>query len=100
METTHSKTSRAKSPATKIVIPSWESVWESFKTETEKTSIEEMNSDGWKTLQQVADEYGRSRPHINQMANIGKFESVRKNVYHAGKTRQLVFIRPKIAEAK
>jgi len=55
-----------------------------------------MNSDGWKTLQQVADEYGRSRPHINQMANTGKFESVKRNVYHAGKIRQLVFIRPKL----
>lgn len=96
MATCNRTSGRTKSSNAKIVVPSWDSVWESFKAERQKTSIEEMNRDGWKTLQQVADELGMSRPHINTMALKGDFEVVKRKVYHCGKTRELTFIRPKI----
>lgn len=96
MATCYRTSGRAKSSNVKTVVPSWDSIWKSFKEERQKTSIELMNAEGWKTLQQVADELGMSRPHINAMALNGNFEMKKRKVFHAGKTRELVFIRPKI----
>lgn len=96
MATCNRTSGRTKSSNAKIVVPSWDSVWESFKAERQKTSIEEMNNDGWKTLQQVADDTGLSRCYVNQMANAGKFESIKRRVFHCGRTRELTFIRPKV----
>lgn len=96
MATHHSTPRRTKSSHAKVVIPNQDSIWESFKAERQKTSVESMNRDGWKTLQQVADMVGMSRPHINSMANNGRFEVVKRKVHHCGKTRELTFIRPKI----
>ena len=53
METTHSKTSRTKKPASKIVISSWDKVWESIGKDATLTTIEAMNAEGWKTVGQV-----------------------------------------------
>jgi len=96
MATCYRTSGRTKSSNAKIVIPNQDSIWESFKAERQKTSIESMNRNGWKTLQQVADMVGMSRPHINSMANNGKFEVVKRKVYHCGKTRDLTFVKPKI----
>ena len=96
MATHHSKTSRAKGSNAQIVVPSWDSVWESFNAENQKTTIEAMNADGWKTLQQAADDSGLSRPRMNQIANEGKLETIKKKVYYAGKTREFVFVRPSV----
>lgn len=96
MATCYRTSGRTKSSHAKIVIPSGDSIWESFKAENQKTTIESMNRDGWKTLQQVADMVGMSRPHINGMALNGKFETIKKKVYHCGKTRELTFVKPKI----
>jgi len=97
METTHSKTCRTKSTSPKIVVESWESVWDSFKEENAKTTIEAMNAEGWKTLEQAAKECGLSKCHINHVANGGKMESVKKKVFLSGLTREINFVRPKIS---
>ena len=92
METTHSKTSRTKKPAPKIVVESWDEVWQSFG---KKTTIELMNSEGWKTVAQAAESTGLSRPRINSLAHEGGFEWIKEKVYSGGKTREMVFVRPK-----
>jgi hypothetical protein len=94
METTHSKTSRTKKPAPKIVVPSWDSVWASFNAENEKTTIESMNAEGWKTVQQAARDSGLSRPRINHIANEGKLERIKRKIFINGVTREINFVRP------
>jgi hypothetical protein len=96
METTHSKTRRTKGSSPKIVIPSWDSVWESFDTHNEKTTIEAMNADGWRTVDQVTQKTGLSSPRIYNMVREGKFETVKKKVFYGGKTRDIKFVRPKV----
>jgi hypothetical protein len=96
METTHSKTSRAKKPAPKIVVPSWDKVWESFDSQNTKTTVEAMNAEGWKTVDQVIQKTELSSPRIYNMIREGKFETIKRKVYYAGKTRDLTFVRPKI----
>jgi hypothetical protein len=96
METTHSKTSRAKKPAPKIVVNEWDDVWKSFQASCALTTIEEMNSEGWKTIEQTSQEIGLSRPHINAMANSGKLERIKRKVFLGGKSREINFIRPKV----
>ena len=95
METTHSKTRRTKGSAPKIVIQSWDSVWNSFDTDNQKTTIEAMNADGWRTVDQVIQKTGLSSPRIYNMVREGKFETVKKKVFYAGKTRDIKFVRPK-----
>ena len=96
METTHSKTRRTKGSAPKIVVPSWDEVWDSFKKNNVITSVEDMNSDGWKTIHQVSKEIKLSRSHINNLANEGKFETKKAKIFDGKKTREIVFIRPNI----
>jgi len=96
METTHSKTGRAKKPAPKIVVSSWDKVWESFDSHNTKTTVEAMNAEGWKTVDQVIQKTGLSSPRIYNMIREGKFETIKRKVYYAGKTRDLTFVRPKI----
>jgi hypothetical protein len=97
METTHSKTSRAKKPASKIVVPSWDKIWESFDSHNTKTTVEAMNAEGWKTVDQVIQKTGLSSPRIYNMIREGKFETIKRKVYHAGKTRDITFVRPKVS---
>lgn len=92
METTHSKTSRTKKPAPKIVVESWDEVWQSFG---QRSTIELMNKAGWKTVTQAAESTGLSRPRINSIAHEGGFEWIKEKVYSGGKTREMVFVRPK-----
>jgi hypothetical protein len=96
MATHHSKTGRAKSSHDKIVVPSWDSVWESFKKDNTKTTIEAMEAEGWKTEAQAAQETGVSRQRINSLANSGKMEKTKKKVFLSGLTREVNFVRPKI----
>ena len=96
MATHHSKTSRAKSPDAEIVVPEWNSVWQSFRDSCALTTIEEMNVEGWKTIEQTSNEIGLSRPHINAMANSGKLERIKRKVFTGGKSREINFIRPKV----
>jgi hypothetical protein len=96
MATHHSKTGRAKSPDDKIVVPSWDSVWQSFQDSSALTTIEKMNEQGWKTIGQTSEVIGLSRPHINAMANIGKLDRVKRKVLLSGKSREINFVRPKV----
>jgi hypothetical protein len=96
METTHSKTRRAKGSAPKIVVPSWDSVWDSLNEDRGKSTIESMNEDGWKTVTQAAASTGLSRPRVNHMAHEGKLDWIKKRVYSGGKTREMMFVRPKV----
>lgn len=96
METTHSKTGRAKKPASKIVVPSWDSVWASFEENNEKTTVEAMNADGWKTVDQVIETIGLSKSRIYNMIREGKMERVKKKVTVNGLTNKINFIRPKL----
>jgi hypothetical protein len=95
METTHSKTSRAKKPAPKIVVPSWDKIWESFDSRNTKTTVEAMNAEGWRTIDQVARKTKLSSPRVHNMIREGEFESVKKKILYSGKTREMVFVRPK-----
>jgi hypothetical protein len=95
METTHSKTRRTKGSPSKIVVSSWDKVWESFKEDNTKTTVEAMNAEGWKTVNQVSEETGLSISRINGMVHEKKVENVKKKVYISGKTREINFIRPK-----
>jgi hypothetical protein len=95
METTHSKTRRTKGSSPKIVIQSWDSVWKSFDTDNQKTTIEAMNAEGWRTVDQVIQKTGLSSPRIYNMVREGKFETVKKKVFYAGKTRDIKFVRPR-----
>ena len=96
METTHSKTRRTKGSSPKIVVPSWDSVWESFKEDNTKTTIEAMEDEGWKTVRDVARMTNLSRQRVLELANSDKMESVKKKVIQTGKTREMVFVRPKV----
>ena len=96
MATHHSKTSRAKSPDAQIVVPSWDKVWESFNAANQRTTIEAMNAEGWKTVEQASKESGISRCRLTYMANEGKFERVKRRVFIGEITRELNFIRPRV----
>jgi predicted alpha-1,6-mannanase (GH76 family) len=96
METTHSKTRRTKSTSPKIVVESWDSVWDSFKGGATKTTVEAMNAEGWKTESQAAQETGISRQRINTLANSGKMDKIKKRVFLSGLTREINFVRPKV----
>jgi hypothetical protein len=54
-----------------------------------------MNKEGWKTVAQAAESTGLSRPRINSLAHEGGFEWIKEKVYSGGKTREMVFVRPK-----
>jgi hypothetical protein len=71
-------------------------MWESFDNHNQKTTIEAMNAEGWRTIDQVIQKTGLSSPRIYNMIREGKFETIKKKVYHAGKTRDLTFVRPNI----
>jgi hypothetical protein len=95
METTHSKTSRAKKPASKIVVPSWDSVWQSFKKTNEKTTVEAMRAEGWRLVAEVADDLGLSRQGVFDQINSKKLDSIKRKIYFDAKTREMRFVRPK-----
>jgi hypothetical protein len=94
MATHHSKTGRTKSPDAQIVVPSWDKVWASFEEHNTKTTVEAMNAEGWKTVDQVIQKTKLSNSRIYNMIRQGFLESVKKKIYHAGKTRDSVFVRP------
>lgn len=96
MATHHSKTSRTKSANAQIVVPSWDSVWASFEGDNTKTTIEAMNAEGWRTIDQVVSKTGLSSPRIYNMVREGKFESVKRKIFYAGKTRDIKFVRPTV----
>jgi predicted DNA binding CopG/RHH family protein len=96
METAHSKIGGAKVAASKIVIASWDDVWNSFKRENTETSVEAMNSEGWKTVAQVAEETCLSSSRINGMVSEKKLESIKRKVSRGGVIREINFVRPKM----
>jgi hypothetical protein len=96
MATHHSTSGRTKSSAPKIVVPSWDSMWESFDNHNQKTTVEAMNAEGWRTIDQVTQKTGLSSPRIYNMVREGKFETVKKKVFYGGKTRDIKFVRPRI----
>jgi hypothetical protein len=95
MATHHSKTRRAKSSNDKIVVPSWDDVWESFKDNSEYTTIEAMNADGWKTVDQVMKITGLSNSRIRNMISEEKFDREKKRVKDGGTIKTMNFVRPK-----
>lgn len=96
MATHHSTSGRTKGSAPKIVVPSWDSMWESFDNHNQKTTVEAMNAEGWRTIDQVTQKTGLSSPRIYNMVREGKFETVKKKVFYGGKTRDIKFVRPRI----
>ena len=95
METTHSKTRRTKKPAPKIVIPSWDKVWESVGRDAAFTTIEAMNAEGWKTVDQVTKITGLSNTRIRNMIGEERFDRVKKKVKDGGTIKTMNFVRPK-----
>jgi hypothetical protein len=55
-----------------------------------------MNAEGWRTIDQVAQKTQLSNPRVHNLIKEGKFESVKKKLLYFGKTREMVFVRPKI----
>lgn len=100
METTHSKTGRTKKPAPKIVISSWDKVWESISKDSELTSIEAMNAEGWKTVGQVMEITNLSSSRIRNMIIEGKFDSEKKKVKDCGTVKTMNFVRPKTSTSQ
>lgn len=96
MATHHSKTSRTKSPNAEIVVPEWDRVWESFKNDHKQTTIESMETKGWKLLVNVAKEIGTSRQAIHDLINAGKMEKIKEKIQFSGKIREMAFVRPKV----
>jgi predicted DNA-binding protein YlxM (UPF0122 family) len=96
METAHSKTNRAKKPAPKIVVNQWDDVWRSFKERHKHTTIESMESNGWKLLVSLAEEIRTSRQAIHDLVNSGKMEKTKEKIQFSGKIREMVFVRPKL----
>jgi hypothetical protein len=95
METTHSKTRRTKGSAPKIVVPSWDKVWESIGKESALTTIEAMNAEGWKTVDQVMKITGLSDSRIRNMIGEERFDRVKKKVKDSGTIKTINFVRPK-----
>jgi hypothetical protein len=95
MATHYSKTRRAKSSNDKIVVPSWDSVWDSFREARTKTTIEDMEADGWKLAIQAAREVGLSRQAMFDLISKDMVESTKRKISYSGKTREMVFVRPK-----
>jgi hypothetical protein len=96
MATHYSKTRRAKSSNDKIVVPSWDSVWASFKKDNTKTTIEAMEAEGWKLAIDAAKEVGLSRQAMFDLVAQGKIDSIKAKIDYSGKTREMTFVRPKI----
>lgn len=94
MATHHSTPRRTKSSNDKIVVPSWDSVWASFNAENQKTTIEAMNAEGWKTVEQASHESGISRCRLTYMANDNKLERTKRKIFIGSRTREINFIRP------
>jgi hypothetical protein len=95
MATHYSKTRGAKSSNDKIVVPSWDSVWDSFKEARTKTTIEDMEAQGWKLAILAAKEVGLSRQAMFDLISKDMVESTKKKINYSGKTREMVFVRPK-----
>lgn len=96
MATHNSTTKRTKSPNAQIVVPSWDKVWESFDSRNTKTTVEAMNTEGWRTIDQVVQKTQLSNPRVHNLIREGKFESVKKKVLYFGRTREIVFVRPRV----
>ena len=96
METTHSKTRRTKSSSPKIVVESWDSVWQSFKQDHSKTTIEAMEAEGWRLVSDVAKDVGLSKQGIFDMIANNRIESIKKKIDYSNKTREMTFVRPKV----
>ena len=96
METTHSKTRRAKGSSPKIVVQSWDNVWQSFKEDHTKTSVESMEAEGWKLALDAAKEVGLSRQAMFDLISNGKVDSIKAKINYSGKTREMTFVRPKL----
>jgi hypothetical protein len=96
METTHSKTRRTKGSAPKIVVPSWDDVWKSFDQKNSVISIEAMNAEGWRTVEQVMETSKLSNARIYNMIREGLFEREKKKVKTGGMIKVLNFVRPKV----
>jgi hypothetical protein len=96
MATHHSTTKRPKSTNAQIVVPPWDSVWQSFKEANEKTTVEAMEAKGWKLLVNVAEEIGASRQAIHDLITAGKMEKIKERIQFSGKTREMVFVRPRV----
>jgi hypothetical protein len=96
MATHHSKTRRAKSSNDKIVVPSWDSVWKSLERDNTFTTIEAMNAEGWKTVDQVMKITGLSSSRIRNMISEEKFDRDKKRVRDGGTIKTMNFVRPKV----
>jgi hypothetical protein len=96
MATHYSKTRGAKSSNDKIVVPSWDSVWDSFKEARTKTTTEDMEVEGWKLAIQAAKEVGLSRQAMFDLISKDMVESTKRKINYSGKTREMVFVRPKV----
>jgi len=55
-----------------------------------------MYDDGWKTIRDAAKDVDLSVQRIRELAATQKMDSIKCKVSHSGKTREMVFVRPKV----
>lgn len=77
---------------TSAIEDAWKAFFESNKTVT----IEQMNAEGWKTVEQVASESGLSLSRVSGIIGEGGFDVVKKKAQLKGRVREMNFIRPKV----
>jgi hypothetical protein len=70
-------------------------VWESIGKESALTTIEAMNAEGWKTVDQVMKITGLSDSRIRNMIGEERFDRVKKKVKDSGTIKTINFVRPK-----
>lgn len=94
MATAYCKTRNAKGPDDQIVVPSWDDIWDSHKKLADLVTVEEMNSDGWKTYEQVGELLGVHRMTIANWVNTKRYECRKERVRYKGCIRDVNFVRP------
>jgi hypothetical protein len=59
-----------------------------------------MNTEGWRTIDQVAKKTQLSNPRVHNMIREGMFDSVKRKILYSGKTREMVFVRPRVTTSQ
>jgi hypothetical protein len=55
-----------------------------------------MEAEGWKLALQAAKEVGLSRQAMFDLISKDMVESTKRKINYSGKTREMVFVRPKV----
>lgn len=79
----------------KKIEAAWDALWEDHKKQSEVETIESMNAEGWKTLEQAASKLGLHKVSLYHRIRSGCYEVKKVRVRTGGAIRLTNFIRPK-----